>query len=102
MPFTPEQTQKQRAEALQKANDVRFARARLKREIKAGEVALQELLMEPPEIIHSMKLVDLLLATPKVGPVKTRAIFKRCRMTPTKTIEELSPRQRLEVFFLLR
>jgi hypothetical protein len=50
----------QRRAALKRANRVRYARAELKRQIVAGEVDLAELVLDPPEIMLSAKIGDVL------------------------------------------
>jgi hypothetical protein len=56
----------QHLEALERANEVRLARAALKREIKAGQVALGDYLAEPdlPDWLDGMPLEELLGALP--------------------------------------
>ena len=92
----------QRMEALQRANDIRTRRAQLKRDLKAGRVAIHELLMEPPTYVETAKVFDLLLAVPKYGRVKANKILTQCRISPSKTIGGLSQRQRHELVSYLR
>ena len=98
----PERSLVQRMEALQRANDVRSARARLKRNLKAGRQPIHELLLEPPEYLETAKVFDLLLAVPKYGRVKVNKILSQCRISPSKTIGGLSERQRRELVALMR
>jgi len=57
---------KQHEEARLAANEVRLARAELKREVKSGDVALGEYLAEVvlPDWLHKMSLEELLDAVP--------------------------------------
>ena len=71
----PERSLHQRMEALQRANDVRSARAKLKRDLKAGRQPIHELLLDPPEYLETAKVFDLLLAVPKYGRVKVNKIL---------------------------
>jgi hypothetical protein len=80
-------------EALKIANAVRIERAGVKRQIKAGVAKASELVMEPPEFIHSMKVRDLIESVPKVGPVRGGKILKRVGCAPSKTVIGLSERQ---------
>lgn len=98
----PDRTAEQRMAALLSANKIRTKRADLKKGLKAERVRLHELILQPPEYIESMKLFDLILATPKYGRVKTNKILQLCRISPSKTIGGLSPRQRAEVVSMLR
>ena len=96
-PVPPDRTLLQRMRALEIANDTRSRRARLKRDIKAGRVSVVDVLVAPPVCVGTMKVFDLLLATPKHGRVKVNKILLRCRISPSKTIGGLSERQRLEL-----
>ncbi len=89
-------------DALQRANEIRTQRARLKRELKAGRVKIQGLLLDPPEYLQTAKVFDLLLAVPKYGRVKANRILTQCRISPSKTIGGLSERQRAELVTYLR
>ena len=98
----PERSLDQRMEALKRANDIRSKRAQLKRDLKAGKVRIQTLLMDPPEYVQTAKVIDMLMAVPKYGRVKTNRILNQCRISPSKTIGGLSERQRSELVNQLR
>ncbi len=88
--------------ALEMANEIRTKRAQLKRDLKAGKVKIDTLLMDPPEWLSSAKVFDIILAVPKYGRVKVNRILNHCRISPSKTIGGLSERQRAELVALLR
>ena len=88
--------------ALRRANEIRSKRAQLKRDLKAGKVKVEQLLMDPPEWVESAKAFDMLLAVPKYGRVKANKVLTQCRISPSKTIGGLSERQRAELVELLR
>jgi hypothetical protein len=98
----PERSLDQRMEALQRANDIRSKRAQLKRDLKGNKVKIQTLLMDPPEYVQTAKVIDMLMAVPKYGRVKTNRILNQCRISPSKTIGGLSERQRAELVAQLR
>src|SRR4051795_11645607 len=98
----PERSLVQRMDALQRANEIRTARAQLKRDLKAGRVTVHDLLLEPPEYVETAKVFDMLLAVPKYGRVKVGKILNVCRISPSKTIGGLSQRQRRELAAILR
>jgi len=98
----PERTHIQRMEALNKGNEVRCERAVLKRDLKAGRKNIHDLLLEPPEWLETMKVYDLLLATPKRGRVKVNKLLTQCRMSASKTVGGMSVRQRTELVSMLR
>jgi hypothetical protein len=88
--------------ALEVANQIRTKRAQLKRDLKAGKVKIDALLLDPPEWLDSAKVFDIILAVPKYGRVKVNRILNQCRISPSKTIGGLSERQRAELVALLR
>jgi hypothetical protein len=88
--------------ALEMANEIRTQRAQLKRDLKAGKVKIERLLLDPPEWLGSAKVFDIMLAVPKYGRVKVNRILNQCRISPSKTIGGLSERQRAELIALLR
>lgn len=80
---------------------MRRQRAQLKRDLKTGRCAIEEVLSDPPAFVQTAKVADLLLALPKYGPVKVNKLLSRCRIAPSKTIGGLSDRQRNELAALL-
>jgi len=89
-------------DALAQANNVRTQRAELKRNLKAGRVSIHDVLLDPPEFVETAKVFDILLAVPKYGRVKVTKKLADCRISPSKTIGGLSPRQRAELVSMLR
>ena len=96
----PERSLDQRMEALKRANDIRTARAKLKKDLKASRASIHTILLDPPEYVLTAKVFDMLLAVPKYGRVKTNRILNQCRISPSKTIGGLSERQRTELISL--
>ncbi|MGH2897906.1 MAG: integration host factor, actinobacterial type [Solirubrobacteraceae bacterium] len=99
----------QRLDALDRANDVRTRRARLKKDLKAGRVQIVALLADPPQCIETMKVFDLLLAVPKVGRVRVDRMLMQCRISQSKVVGRpgecgggVSDRQRAELLARLR
>jgi hypothetical protein len=98
----PERSHVQRMEALQRANHIRTERAQIKRDLRARHTSIDRLLEDPPEVLETAKVVELLLAVPKVGRVKANKVLQQCRISPSKTVGGLSDRQRGELVELLR
>jgi hypothetical protein len=98
----PERSHEQRMRALRRANEIRTARAQLKRDLKAGKTKIETLLLDPPEWVLSAKAFDMIIAVPKYGRVKANKILTQCRISPSKTIGGLSERQRGELVAFLR
>lgn len=98
----PERSHTQRMRALEVANEIRTRRAQLKKDLKAGKVQIDKLLLDPPEYLSSAKVFDLMLAVPRYGRVKVNKVLNQCRISPSKTIGGLSVRQRAELVAHLR
>jgi hypothetical protein len=97
----PDRSLNQRMDALAIANDIRGKRARLKRDVKAGRVLVPALIADPPEFIATMKVMDLLLATPRIGSVKAVRVLRDLAISPSKTVGGLSERQRIKLVQML-
>jgi hypothetical protein len=96
----PTRSLDQRMEALQRANDVRVKRAKLKKDLKTGRVRVEEILADPPEYVGTAKVFDMLMAVPKFGRVKAARFLNQCRISQAKTVAGLSERQREELVSL--
>ena len=90
----PARSYLQRVSALDRANDIRLKRAKLKLDIKARRVDIAELLMHPPEYVETMKVWDVVIALPKYGRVKVNKVLTWTEISVVKTVGGLSPRQR--------
>ena len=97
----PGRSLEQRRQALARANAVRVARAKLKKDLASGTVNLASLVVNPPEFAASAKVVDLLVSLPRVGQVKAHQMLGRARIAPTKTLGGLTSRQRGELVNLI-
>ena len=84
-------------EALQRANDIRVRRAKLKKDLKEGRVKIEAILNSPPEYVSTAKVFDILMAVPKFGRVKAARFLNQCRISQSKTVGGLSERQRAEL-----
>jgi hypothetical protein len=98
----PNRSTEQRRDALKSANNIRTRRAQLKKDLKAGRVNIESLILDPPEWLYTAKIFDFMMATPKYGRVKVNRILTYCRISPSKTIGGLSERQRGEIVLYLR
>lgn len=99
---TPARSLIQRREALERANEIRTYRSELKRDLKERRAHPRDLLLDPPEKLGTMKVFDILLATPKRGRIKVNKMMTQCRISPSKTMGGLSERQRGELVSMLR
>jgi S13-like H2TH domain len=87
--------------ALRRANQVRSARTKLKQDLRAGKVRLEQILPTPADYLASAEVFDLLVAVPKIGPVKAGRLLTVARIRPSKTVGDLSERQRTHLIELL-
>jgi S13-like protein len=90
-----------RMSALRQANEVRSARAKLKRELRQGNVRLEEILAIRPHYLSGAEVGDLLVAVPKIGPAKAARLLSTARVSQSKTVGGLSHRQRACLIELL-
>lgn len=81
-------------EGLAWANQIRSARAEFKRELKTERLLIVEAFESPADWLLTAKVMDLLLAVPKWGPVKVRKVVKGLDISSSKTVGGLSVRQR--------
>jgi hypothetical protein len=88
--------------ALRRANHVRSRRAELKQELRAGKVRLEQILATPADYLASAEVFDMLVAVPKIGPVKAGRLLTVARINPSKTVGDLTERQRTHLIELLR
>jgi hypothetical protein len=51
--------------------------------------------------VATAKVLDLVLAVPKYGRVKANKLLERCRVSSSKTVNGLTPRQRKELLDML-
>lgn len=78
--------------ALQRANAVRMRRAEIKRQLKVGEITLQDALAD--SAVASMDIGDLLRCVPRWGKTRVMAALAQEHISPTRTVQRLTPRQR--------
>src|SRR5690242_1124859 len=97
----PARSNAQYMAALERANEIRAFRARLKKDVKAGKESAYGIVACPPEMTATMKVFDLLLAMPKTGRVRANKLLRRCSVSPSKTLAGLSDRQRRDLLALL-
>jgi hypothetical protein len=84
----------QHMRALARANEVRLARAELKRAIGRGEVGVAEVIRDCPWETESMTLGELLTSQRRWGRTRTRKLLQGLALSENKRIGTLTPRQR--------
>ena len=87
----------QHLRALQRANEVRLARAELKRRVAEGELTASEVVLDAPWEAESMAIADLLMSQRRWGRTRCRRFLASVPLSETKTIGSLTERQRRAV-----
>jgi hypothetical protein len=85
----------QRLRALERGHRVRSARARLKREIAAGELTAAEVILSPGREIEGMPIAGVLLSQRRWGEDRCRGFLAGLGMSEAKTIGSMTERQRI-------
>ncbi len=85
----------QRLRALEQANDIRLARAKLKRRIAMGEISVAEVILTSPREAESWSVSDLLMAQRRWGKERCRKFLMRNEIYERKPIGSLTDRQRM-------
>jgi hypothetical protein len=97
----PDRSRQQRLRALQQANKIRLARAKLKNDLASGKLKLGQIVAQPPACVRTARLRELLLVLPKIGSVKAGRILTQCGIAHSKTLAGLTEGQRAELLHLL-
>ena len=92
----------QRLRALERANEIRLARASLKRRIALGDVSAAEVLLTCPSEAASWSIGDLLMSQRRWGTTRCRKFLSRNHIIETKQIGTLTDRQRRVLATALR
>ncbi len=87
----------QHMRALQRANEVRLARADLKRRIGGGAITVREVILTCPLEVASMPLEELLVSQHRWGSTRCRKFLAEIGLSETKTVGSLTDRQRQEL-----
>ena len=83
----------QHMRALERANQVRLARAELKRRVADGEVDVAEVILDCPWEAHSMAIADLLMSQRRWGQTRCRKFLAQIPLSENKTVGSLTERQ---------
>ena len=84
----------QRLRALERANEVRFARAELKRKIAEGELSAAQVILANPREVANWTVGDLLMCQRRWGETRCRKFLGRNQISEVKRIGALTDRQR--------
>lgn len=84
----------QHMRALARANEVRLARAALKREIAAGRRSALEVVLDCPWEARSMSVGELLASQRRWGKARSRKLIQLAGLKETKELGSMTERQR--------
>jgi hypothetical protein len=83
----------QRLRALERANQIRLARASLKRRIALGQISAAEVILAPPPEARSWPIGELLISQRRWGASRCRKFLSRNQIVETKPVGTLTQRQ---------
>jgi hypothetical protein len=92
--FAQTPAEPQRLRALEQANQVRLARAELKRRIIDGDVSAAEVILSCPDAVQRWTMSELLMAQRRWGATRCRKFLERNGISEIKPIGSLTDRQR--------
>ncbi len=84
----------QRLRALERANEVRLARADLKRRIAVREISAAEIILSCPAEAETWAVNDVLMSQRRWGRTRCQKFLARNHISEVKTVGTLTDRQR--------
>ena len=84
----------QHLKALQRANEVRLARAALKRRVASGDISAADVILACPAEVEGMAVSDLLMSQRRWGRTRCRKFLAMIPISENKQIGTLTERQR--------
>ena len=92
----------QQLQALERANQVRLARAELKRRVASREISAAAVIEECPWEAASMKISELLMSQRRWGTARCRRLLMSIGVPENKELGTLTERQRRVLAAVLR
>jgi hypothetical protein len=80
--------------ALERANEVRLARAALKRRVAFGKIDVAEVILYCPWEAQRMAVGDLLMSQRRWGQIRCRKLLSQLPISEKKSIGSMTERQR--------
>jgi hypothetical protein len=80
--------------ALERANEVRLARAQLKRRVASGEIDVAEVILDCPWEAQSMPVAVLLASQRRWGQTRCQRLLAKLPVSEQKTVGSMTARQR--------
>jgi hypothetical protein len=92
----PSLSPEQRAAALEKAAEIRKARAELKDQLKSGKTTLASVLdrAENDDVVGKLKVSAVLQAMPGIGKIRANQIMEKLKTAESRRLRGLGEQQR--------
>lgn len=92
----PSLSPEQRAAALEKAAEIRKARAELKDQLKSGKTTLASVLdrAENDDVVGKLKVSAVLQAMPGIGKIRANQIMEKLKIAESRRLRGLGEQQR--------
>lgn len=97
MPMLRRSRPPQHMQALAHANEIRLARAALKRAIKAGRITAADIVRECPDEVSTMTISELLCSQQRWGRARARKFLSPLAVNENRELGKLTERQRGEM-----
>ncbi len=91
----------QHLRALARANEVRLARAGLKRRVSDGGISVADVILDMPPEAETLPVLDLLMSQRRWGLTRCRKFLRDAHMSESKTVGSMTLRQRTAVAQML-
>jgi transposase len=92
----PTLSPEQRAAALEKAAEIRTARAELKEKLKKGQTTLDAVLSraESDDVVGKLKVSAVLQSLPGIGKIRATQIMEKLKIADSRRLRGLGEQQR--------
>ena len=91
----PSLSPEQRQAALEKAAEIRKARAELKDQLKSGKTSLAEVLgRAEDDVVGKLKVSAVLQAMPGIGKIRAQQIMEKLKIAESRRLRGLGEQQR--------
>ncbi|MCP2328578.1 transposase [Hamadaea flava] len=92
----PTLSPEQRAAALEKAAEIRKARAELKEQLKKGQTTLDAVLSraEADDVVGKLKVSAVLQSLPGIGKIRATQIMEKLKIADSRRLRGLGEQQR--------
>ena len=96
MALPPRLSDEERTRALEIAKLSRQERARVKGELRKGEISFAQFIesAESNPVLAKMRVIDLLESLPGYGKIRAHALMERLNISPTRRVRGLGRHQR--------